>query len=76
MSTEVIIPKLGFSMSEGILSEWLAADGASVEEGAPLFVLETEKATQDIEAPTSGTLRILKQAGETYDVGVVIGEIA
>ncbi|MFV0646028.1 MAG: biotin/lipoyl-containing protein, partial [Sphingomonadaceae bacterium] len=37
MATEVLLPKLGFSMNEGILSEWLVADGAEVKEGDPLF---------------------------------------
>lgn len=75
MSVEIVVPKLGFSMSEGLLAEWLYADGATVEEGTQLYVLETEKATQEIESPASGVLRISKPAGETYDVGTVIGEI-
>lgn len=75
MSTEIILPKLGFSMNEGELTEWLVADGERVEEGEPLFSLESEKSVNEIEAPASGTLRILKPAGETYEVGTVIGEI-
>lgn len=73
MSTEIVIPKLGFSMSEGQLVEWLLEDGSDVSEGQPLFLLESEKAAQEIEAPASGKLKILKQAGETFDVGTVIG---
>ena len=75
MSTEIIIPKVGFAASEGILTEWLVADGASVNEGDVLYCLETDKSTQEIEAPASGTLKILKEAGEAYDVGTVIGVI-
>lgn len=75
MATEVILPKLGFSMNEGTLSEWLAADGAEVQEGQPLFALESDKSTQEIDAPASGTLKIIKQSGETYEVGTVLAEI-
>jgi pyruvate/2-oxoglutarate dehydrogenase complex dihydrolipoamide acyltransferase (E2) component len=76
MSTQILLPKLGFSMNEGTLSEWLVADGASVQAGQPLYALESEKSVQEIEAPASGTLKIVKQAGEIYEVGTVLGEIA
>ena len=75
MSTEVILPKLGFSMNEGELKEWLVGDGAQAVSGAPLFVLESEKSSTEIEAPASGTLRIRKQAGEVYEVGTVLAVI-
>ena len=75
MSTEILLPKLGFSMNEAILSEWLVADGAQVREGEPLYVLESDKSQQEIEAPASGTLKISAVAGETYTVGAVLGEI-
>ena len=74
--TEIILPKLGFSMNEGVLVEWLVADGAPVREGEPLFLLESDKSTQEVDAPASGTLKIIVPAGETYDVGTVIGELA
>lgn len=75
MATQVLLPKLGFSMNEGELTEWMAEDGATVTAGQPLFALESDKATNEIEAPASGTLRILKPAGETYEVGTLLGEI-
>jgi pyruvate/2-oxoglutarate dehydrogenase complex dihydrolipoamide acyltransferase (E2) component len=75
MSTEILLPKLGFSMSEGQIAEWLVPDGGTVEEGAPLYALEAEKATQEIEAPASGTVRIIAEAGEMYEVGTVLGYI-
>lgn len=75
MSTEILLPKLGFSMNEGTLAEWLVADGAQVTAGETLFALESDKSTQEVEAPASGTLRIFKQIGETYPVGTVLGEI-
>lgn len=75
MSTQVLLPKLGFSMNEGMLSEWLVEDGASVSEGQPLFALESEKSVQEVEAPASGTLKIIAQPGEIYPVGTVLAEI-
>ena len=75
MSTEVLLPKIGFSMSEGEVAEWLVADGQDVAEGQPLFLLESDKSTNEIEAPTSGTLRILIAAGETHEVGTVLATI-
>jgi len=75
MGVEIILPKIGFSMNDAVLSEWLVADGATVTEGTPLYSIESEKSTQEIEAPASGTLKILKAVGETYDIGTVLGEI-
>lgn len=75
MATEILLPKLGFSMNEGELVEWLVADGGEVTAGAPLFALESDKSTQEVEAPASGTLKIIKPAGEIYEVGTVLGEI-
>jgi pyruvate/2-oxoglutarate dehydrogenase complex dihydrolipoamide acyltransferase (E2) component len=62
-------------MSEGAVAEWLVADGQDVAEGQPLFLLESDKSTNEIEAPTSGTLRILIAAGETHEVGTVLATI-
>ena len=63
MSTEIILPKIGFSMNEGTVAEWLVADGAQVVEGQPLYSLESDKSVEEIPAPASGTLKILKAAG-------------
>lgn len=75
MSTQILLPKIGFSMNEGTLTEWMAADGATVEKGQPLYSLESEKSVNEIEAPASGTLKIIAEAGEVYEVGTVLGEI-
>ena len=75
MATEILIPKIGFAMNEGQIAEWLVGDGQAVSAGQPLFVLEAEKSANEVEAPASGTLKILKPAGETYEVGTVIGMI-
>lgn len=75
MATEILLPKLGFSMNEGQIAEWLVADGATVKEGDPLFSLEADKSTNEVEAPASGTLRIIAQPGEMLPVGSILGHI-
>jgi pyruvate/2-oxoglutarate dehydrogenase complex dihydrolipoamide acyltransferase (E2) component len=50
-------------------------DGATVNEGDVIYVLETDKTARDIEAPASGKLIQKAAAGELYDVGTEIGEI-
>jgi pyruvate/2-oxoglutarate dehydrogenase complex dihydrolipoamide acyltransferase (E2) component len=75
MATEILLPKLGFTMTEGTISEWLVEDGATVQEGQVIYALEAEKAVQEIEAPASGTLTIKVQVGEEAEVGTVVGVI-
>jgi pyruvate/2-oxoglutarate dehydrogenase complex dihydrolipoamide acyltransferase (E2) component len=75
MATDILLPKIGFSMNEGQIAEWLAKDGDAVSEGQPLFLLEADKSTNEVEAPASGTLRIKVQPGETCEVGTVLGVI-
>jgi pyruvate/2-oxoglutarate dehydrogenase complex dihydrolipoamide acyltransferase (E2) component len=69
MSTEVLFPKIGFSMSEGTLGGWMVADGDSVREGQPIYTLESDKSVEEVEAPASGRLRIIGQPGTLYQVG-------
>lgn len=76
MATEIIFPKIGFSMEEGTLVEWLVPDGATVTEGQALYALESDKSVQEIEAPGSGTLKISAEPGVVYKVGAVLGEIS
>lgn len=76
MSTTLRIPKAAISMQEGTLAAWLVPDGQPVAEGQPIYTLEIEKSTMDVEAPAAGVLRHIGAAGTTYKVGDVIGEIA
>lgn len=75
MSTILTIPRLEMAMTEGALAEWLVEDGQEVTEGQPIYVIETEKAAQDIDAPAAGRLSHKVPAGATYQVGTEIGEI-
>ena len=70
------MPKLGFSMTEGTITEWHATNGASVTEGELLYTIEADKSAQDVESPASGTLNILVEPGNTVDVGTVLATIS
>ncbi|MFC8827372.1 lipoyl domain-containing protein [Streptomyces sp. NPDC057137] len=75
MGSPINIPKLGWTMEEGTLAEWLVDDGAAVAAGEPLYLLESDKVENEIEAPASGVVRQAKKAGESYPVGTEIGTI-
>jgi pyruvate/2-oxoglutarate dehydrogenase complex dihydrolipoamide acyltransferase (E2) component len=75
MSTEVSIPRLSMSMTEGTLSEWLVSSGDEVAAGTPLYVIETDKVESEIESPVAGRVTLLAEAGETLEVGAVIARI-
>src|SRR6266705_5536710 len=66
--TEVKLPRLGQGMESGTIVRWLKSEGEAVEKGEPLFELDTDKVTQDVEAETSGVL--LKIAVEEGEVPV------
>jgi pyruvate dehydrogenase E2 component (dihydrolipoamide acetyltransferase) len=76
MAHEITIPRLGWSMEEGVFSGWLKQDGDAVRQGDPLFELEGEKAIQEIEAVDAGILRIPTNGplpGSVVKVGAVVG---
>jgi len=69
------IPRVSVAVSEAELVELLIGNGQHVEEGAPIYVIATEKAEQQIEAGASGTVQWTGQVGTTYDIGAEIGVI-
>jgi pyruvate dehydrogenase E2 component (dihydrolipoamide acetyltransferase) len=74
-SYQVVMPKLGLTMIEATLIQWLKSDGDQVQKGEPLFVLESDKSALEIEAPASGTLRILVSTGQTVPVHTPIATL-
>jgi pyruvate dehydrogenase E2 component (dihydrolipoyllysine-residue acetyltransferase) len=78
MSNQVTLPRLGQGMESGTIVRWLKSEGDQVEKGEPLYELDTEKVTQEVEADASGVLlKILAGEGEEIEVGkaiAVIGE--
>jgi len=69
----IVMPKLGLSMTEGLLAEWLVAPGDEVAAGQLLFVVETDKISNEVEAPAPGRIvSLLVGAGDTVDVGTPV----
>ena len=75
MATEVKLPRLGQGMESGTIVKWLKAEGETVSKGEPLYELDTDKVTQEVEADSDGVLlRIVVADGEA-DVGTTVGII-
>ena len=86
MATEVKLPRLGQGMESGTIVKWLKAEGEPVKKGEPLYELDTDKVTQEVEAEADGvllaiavregevpvgqTIAVIGTAGETYEVTV------
>ena len=75
MASEVILPRLGQGMEAGTIVRWLKSEGDKVEKGEPLFELDTDKVTQEVEAEASGVLlKIVVPEGEV-PVGTAIAYV-
>ena len=75
MASEVKLPRLGQGMESGTIVKWLKSEGEAVEKGEPLYELDTDKVTQEVEAEASGVLlKIAVPEGEV-EVGRTIGFI-
>ncbi|MEO6095593.1 MAG: biotin/lipoyl-containing protein, partial [Fibrobacteria bacterium] len=76
MAIELVVPKVGESITEVQIVEWLKKEGDRVERDGNLAVIETDKATVELPAPVAGVLsKILKTKGSVAKVGEVIGYI-
>lgn len=74
MRRELLIPKLGLTMTEGVLVEWMVKPGDTFKVDQGIFVVESEKAANEVGAEADGTLlEITAQVGETLPCGTVIG---
>jgi pyruvate dehydrogenase E2 component (dihydrolipoamide acetyltransferase) len=70
------MPKLGLNMTEGVIVRWLLGEGEKVQPGRPVLEIETDKATQELEAPGEGILaKILAQPGETVPCNNIVAVI-
>lgn len=74
MPIEITVPRLGWSMDEGTFAEWLKKDGEEVRAGDMLFVLEGDKAAQEVECFDSGRLKLLPTSPKPGDI-VKVGQI-
>jgi pyruvate dehydrogenase E2 component (dihydrolipoamide acetyltransferase) len=75
MANEVKLPRLGQGMESGTIVKWLKAEGDEVEKGEPLYELDTDKVTQEVEAEASGVLLKIAVAEGEADVGTTIAVI-
>ena len=75
MLLEIKVPSVGESVTEATLGQWYKKEGDLVRKDEPLFVLETDKVTLEIEAEADGVLRISVSEGETVAIGTVVGTI-
>lgn len=76
MATQVILPKLTYEMEEGRIVEWLCEEGNAVDAGQALFVVETDKASIEVQAEEAGILlRVLVPTDATVPVGAAVAWI-
>jgi 2-oxoglutarate dehydrogenase E2 component (dihydrolipoamide succinyltransferase) len=75
MLIEIAVPSVGESVTEATLAQWYKKDGDAVSKDEPLFVLETDKVTLEIEAEAGGLLQTAVAEGETVAIGAVVGTI-
>ena len=76
MAAPITVPRLGWTMEEGTFVDWLKQDGDRIQPGDALFVLESEKSAEEIEAMDAGVLRLSPdspKAGDKVKVGQVVG---
>src|SRR3954447_22294998 len=75
MANEVKLPRLGQGMEAGTITKWLKSPGDKVEKGEPLFEIDTDKVTQEVESDYAGVLlKITLESGEA-PVGQTIAYI-
>src|SRR5512144_1453575 len=76
MATDVKVPALGESITEGTLAQWLKKPGEAVAADEPIASLETDKVSVEVPAPVAGVLtEQLVQEGDTVAVGAAIARI-
>ncbi len=75
MATEVLVPKLGMTMTVGIVAEWRVADGGTVQKGESVYRLETEKIEFEVEAESDGIVRHLVPKGTKLPPGALVAYI-
>ncbi|MEU1479969.1 2-oxo acid dehydrogenase subunit E2 [Streptomyces sp. NPDC005760] len=73
MAVEVLLPKIGLTMQEGTIDEWLVPTGGTVAEGDALLRLATDKVDVDVEAEAGGLFHPVVPAGTTVPAGALIG---
>ncbi|HSD51911.1 MAG TPA: dihydrolipoamide acetyltransferase family protein [Candidatus Methylomirabilis sp.] len=74
MATRLDMPQLGLTMEKGTILQWLTAEGAMVQKGQPVVLIQTEKVEYEVEAPATGTLlKLVAKEGTELPVGGLMG---
>jgi 2-oxoglutarate dehydrogenase E2 component (dihydrolipoamide succinyltransferase) len=75
-ATDVVMPQMGVSVSEGTITKWLKQEGEQIEADEPLLEISTDKVDTEVPSPASGVVvQILVQEGETVEVGTKLAQI-
>lgn len=75
MRIDILMPKMGMTMTTGIITEWKKENGAAVVKDEPIADIETDKITNQVCAPDSGILNIIAQDGDELPVAGIMGYI-
>src|SRR5215468_6160342 len=76
MPTDVVMPQMGESITEGTITKWLKKPGDSVQRDEPLFEISTDKVDAEIPSPAAGTLKEIKIGeGTTVTINTVVAVI-
>lgn len=75
MQHDILIPKVGMTMTEATLIEWLVEEGTVVAAGDPVLSIETDKSTLEVDAPATGRLHQAVAVDTTVEPGAVVGSI-
>ena len=73
MATRILMPKLGLTMTEGTITEWVVDAGQKVEKGSVVMLIETDKVEAEVEADADGIVQYVANVGDTLEPGEVVG---
>jgi 2-oxoglutarate dehydrogenase E2 component (dihydrolipoamide succinyltransferase) len=75
MAVNIVIPQAGESVTSGVISKWLKADGEYVKRDEPVLELETDKVTMEVPSPAAGVVKAGAKQGDTVNIGAIVGSI-
>ena len=76
MSSQILVPSLGESVTEATVSKWLKQVGEQVDSDEPLVELETDKVNVEVPSPLTGTLSSIEaKEGDTVEIGALLGVV-
>lgn len=73
MATQILMPKLGLTMTEGTIAEWVASAGTTVKAGDVVMMISTDKVEAEVEADAAGIVHPTAAVGDTLEPGQIVG---